>query len=112
MGGFRQREKARGICNSSCYYNLKPWISVGEIKLYCKKFGVAVTFSSIGRRYVGEEWIQLYDKHLPYQIYGVYLMGNAVEIHTPKGLFATRDVTTHMNYFIAIYKGGRNESFM
>lgn len=82
------------------------------MKLYCKKLGVVVTLSSIGRRYVAEEWIQLYDKHLPYQNYGVYLLGNAVEIPSPKGLFATRDVATHMNYFIAIYKGGRNESFM
>lgn len=39
-------------------------------------------------------------------------MGNADEIQTPKGLFATRDVGAHMSYFIANYKGGRNESFM
>lgn len=39
-------------------------------------------------------------------------MGNADEIQTPKGLFATRDVGVHMSYFIANYKGGRNESFM
>lgn len=39
-------------------------------------------------------------------------MGNADEIQTPKGLFATRNIGTHMSYFIANYKGGRNESFM
>lgn len=40
------------------------------------------------------------------------MMGNADEIQTPKGLFATRDIGVHMSYFIANYKGGRNESFM
>jgi hypothetical protein len=39
-------------------------------------------------------------------------MGNAHELQTPKGLFATRDVGAHMSYYIANYKGGRNESFM
>jgi len=39
-------------------------------------------------------------------------MGNANEIQTPKGLFATRNVGAHMSYYIANYKGGRNESFM
>lgn len=34
------------------------------------------------------------------------------EIKIPKGLVATRDVVIHMSYFIANYKGGRNESFM
>ena len=40
------------------------------------------------------------------------MMGNADEVQTPKGLFATGDVGAHMSYFIANYKGGRNESFM
>lgn len=39
-------------------------------------------------------------------------MGNPNEVQTPKGLFATGDVGSHMSYFIANYKGGRNESFM
>lgn len=39
-------------------------------------------------------------------------MGNAGDIQTPKGLATTRDVGIHMSYFIANYKGGRNESFM
>jgi hypothetical protein len=39
-------------------------------------------------------------------------MGNAAEIQTSKGLSATRDVGAHMSYFIANYKGGKNESFM
>jgi hypothetical protein len=39
-------------------------------------------------------------------------MGNADEVKTPKGLFATGDVGLHRSYLIGIYKGGRNESFM
>jgi hypothetical protein len=33
-------------------------------------------------------------------------------MRSPKGLYATRDVGAHMSYFIANYKGGRNESFL
>lgn len=39
-------------------------------------------------------------------------MGNSDEIQTPKGLFHTGVVGQHLSYFIANYKGGRNESFM
>lgn len=39
-------------------------------------------------------------------------MGNADELQTPKGLFASGDVGLHMSYYIGNYKGGRNESFM
>lgn len=35
-------------------------------------------------------------------------MGNAYEIQTPKGLYATREVGAHMSYFISNYKGGIN----
>jgi hypothetical protein len=40
------------------------------------------------------------------------LIGNADEVQTPKGLFATGDVGLHLSYYIGNYKGGRNESFM
>jgi hypothetical protein len=76
------------------------------------QLGIPNTLSSIGRNYVSTRWKKNFDKHLPYQISGEYLMGNASEIQTPKGLFATRDVGIHMSYYIANYKGGRNESFM
>jgi hypothetical protein len=77
-----------------------------------KQLGVPNTLASIGRNYVSTKWKQHFDIHLPYQISGEYLMGNASEIQTPKGLFATRDVGIHMSYYITNYKGGRNESFM
>jgi hypothetical protein len=39
-------------------------------------------------------------------------MGNAGDLQTPKGLSASSDVGVHLSYFIANYKGGRNESFL
>ena len=39
-------------------------------------------------------------------------MGNAQEVQTPRGLFATGDVGLYMGFYIGNYKGGRNESFM
>lgn len=39
-------------------------------------------------------------------------MGNAHEVQTPRGLFATGEVGLYLNHYIANYKGGRNESFM
>lgn len=45
-------------------------------------------------------------------ISGDCLMGNADEVKTPKGLFATGDVGLHRSFLIGIYKGGRNETFM
>jgi hypothetical protein len=39
-------------------------------------------------------------------------MANADETITPKGLFLSRVIATHLSYFSANYKGGRNESFM
>lgn len=74
--------------------------------------GVPTTLSSIGRNYVGTQWSKNFDRFLPYQISGDFLMGDVNSIQTPKGLFATRDVGVHMSYYIANYKGGRNESFM
>jgi hypothetical protein len=77
-----------------------------------KQLGVPLTLSSIGRSYVASEWSKTFDGHLPYQISGEYLLGNANDIQTPKGLFATGVVGVQRSYFIANYKGGRNESFM
>jgi hypothetical protein len=35
-------------------------------------------------------------------------MGNADEVQTPKGVFATREIGAHMSSLIANYKGGIN----
>ena len=56
-----------------------------------KQLGIPKTLSTTGRSYVANEWTNNFDKHLPYLVSGEYLMKNAVEDKTPKGLFATKD---------------------
>jgi hypothetical protein len=77
-----------------------------------KQLGIPKTLSTIRRSYVANEWTNNLDKHLSYQVSGEYLMKNADEYKTPQGLFATKDVDVHRSYSIALYKGGRNETFM
>lgn len=91
---------------------IKHAIEMERFNRSVQQLGIPNTLSSIGRNFVARKWKHDFDRHLPYQISGEYLMGNASEIQTPKGLFATRDVGVHMSYYIANYKGGRNESFM
>ena len=91
---------------------LKHAVKMEEFNRSVKQLGIPTTLSSIGRYYVATKWVKNFDKHLPYQISGEFLMGNASDVQTPKGLFATKDVGVHMSYYIANYKGGRNESFM
>ena len=114
MKGFLFRDK-KGFTDyaiQDAIITLKHAIAMEKFYMTVNKIGIPITLSGIGRNYVFKEWEGLFDKHLPYQISSEYLMGNADEIQTPKGLFASRDVGAHLSYFIANYKGGRNESFM
>jgi hypothetical protein len=45
-----------------------------------QEIGVPLTLASMARKYVANEWTKNFDKHLPYKIYGEYLLGNAYEI--------------------------------
>ena len=92
--------------------SLKHALAMEDFNFKIKQLGVPVTLSSVGKNYVFDEWSNLFEKTLNYQISGDFLMGNADELQTPKGLFASGDIGAHMSYFIANYKGGRNESFM
>lgn len=114
MRGFLKREPERfkDYALHDAVITLKHAVAMEEFNMKVNQIGVPLTLSSIGRKYVVKEWSNIFQKHLPYQVSGEYLMGNADEIQTPKGLFSTRNVGTHMSYFIANYKGGRNESFM
>jgi hypothetical protein len=77
-----------------------------------KKTGVPITLSAMGKSLVLEKWGEIFQQYFPYQISGEVLMGNASEIQTPKGLFATGDTGLYLSHYISNYKGGRNESFM
>lgn len=108
----REPEKFKNYAIQDAVITLKHATAMEEFNMKVNQIGVPLTLSSIGRKYVLMEWGNIFRKHLPYQVSGEYLMGNADEIQTPKGLFASRNIGTHMSYFIANYKGGRNESFM
>jgi hypothetical protein len=114
MGDFLKRDRGafEDYAIRDAIIALKHGICMEEFNSNLKQIGVPLTLSSLGRKFVAEEWGMNFDKHLPYQISGEYLMGDPNQIFTPKGIFATRDVGAHMTYFIANYKGGRNESFM
>jgi len=47
-----------------------------------------------------------------YQLSQKYLMGDSSAIQTPKGLYAASQTGLKLSYYIANYKGGRNESYM
>lgn len=79
-------------------------MAMEKFNLSVKKIGIPVTLSSMGRSYVLNEWTKVFEKYLPYQLSAEYSFGNADEIQTPKGLFATREIGAHMSYFIANYK--------
>jgi hypothetical protein len=47
-----------------------------------------------------------------YQISPKYLIGDTSATQTPKGLYTTSQTGLKLSYYIANYKGGRNESYM
>jgi hypothetical protein len=72
--------------------------------------GVPLSLSTIGRKYVKSIWKE--DKYRGYQVSSKYTMGDVSVTMTPKGLNGIKDVGFVLPYYIANYKGGRNESFM
>jgi hypothetical protein len=64
---------------------LKHSIEMEKFNRSVKQLGVPITLSSIGRNYVSNEWSQILDKHLPYQISGEYLMEIKMRFKPPKG---------------------------
>ena len=72
--------------------------------------GVPISLSGIGRRYVKSVWKE--SKYNGYQVNPQYLLGDVSKCMTPKGLQALQDVGFVLPFYIANYKGGRNECFM
>jgi hypothetical protein len=72
--------------------------------------GVPISLSSIGRKYVKSIWSEM--KYSGYQVSSKYLLGDVSKSMTPKGLQALGDIGLLLPYYIANYKGGRNECFM
>lgn len=91
---------------------LKHAITLERVNFSIKRIGIPITLSSLGRSLVLEKWSARFEKFFPYQVSGEVLMGNAHEIQTPKGLFASGNVGLYLGHYIGNYKGGRNESYM
>jgi len=72
--------------------------------------GIPITLSSLGSKYVKNHWRKI--NYGGYQISPKYLLGDTSATQTPKGLLSTTETGLKLSYYIANYKGGRNESFM
>lgn len=72
--------------------------------------GIPLTLSSLGARYVKYKWKLMGYKG--YQLSNKYLLGDSSATQTPKGLLITSQIGLKLSYYIANYKGGRNEDFM
>ena len=72
--------------------------------------GIPLSLSAIGRNYVKYVWKE--SKYSGYQLSSNYTLGNVSSTITPKGLNQVKEIGFLLPYYIANYKGGRNECFM
>ena len=72
--------------------------------------GMPISLSSIGRKYVKSIWKE--QKYPGYQISNKFLLGDMSSTMTPKGLNVVKKIGFVLPYYLANYKGGRNECFM
>ena len=84
------------------------WMEEFNFRIGC--LGVPLSLSSIGRNYVKSIWAE--ELYKGYQISTKYLLGDVSASITPKGLNVIKQVGYVLPYYIANYKGGRNECFM
>lgn len=71
--------------------------------------GVPLSLSMLSSVHLRKAWDEA--KYAGYQINPEYFINDS-KTQTPKGLHSIGDVGLHISYYIANYKGGRNESFM
>lgn len=112
MHGFLQRDREKFI-----EYALRDavislihasWMEDFNFKI--GGLGIPLTLSSIGRSYVKSIWSEF--KYPGYQVSSKYLLGDVSASITPKGLNVLQRIGFVLPYYIANYKGGRNECFM
>lgn len=74
--------------------------------------GIPVTLFSLAEKYVMYKWNE--HNYKGYQIHKNILIGNVSNLVTPRtiNIIDAKDVVLNLNYFIASYRGGRNESFI
>jgi hypothetical protein len=93
---------------------LKHAIAMEDFNIQLNCIGVPITLASLGRKYVLNKWSESLPPETSqgYQISNELLLGNSASVQTPKGLSAIGNIGLYISYYIANYKGGRNESFM
>lgn len=69
-----------------------------------------ITLATLSRLYITQKWTE--SGYKGYQVSKSYLIGESDMVQTPKGLFNVGDLGLIIGFYIANYKGGRNESFM
>jgi len=71
---------------------------------------IPITLASLSRLYIHKKWNSI--GYEGYQKDASYLISEADNLLTPKGLLHVGDLGFVLGYYIGNYKGGRNESFM
>jgi hypothetical protein len=81
-----------------------------EFNFNLGSIGVPLSLSSLGRKSVKSIWSET--KYHGYQISSTYSLGDVAKTMTPKGLNSIKSIGFVLPFYIANYKGGRNECFM
>lgn len=81
-----------------------------NINFQLGKATVPITLASLSMSYIQNRWNK--DHYEGYQLTHLYPLSEIQDVQTPKGLLTVGDVGLVLSYYIANYKGGRNECFM
>src|SRR5258705_12253398 len=109
----KERGKFKKNAQQNAEITLKHTLLMEDFNIQLKNLGVPITLSSLGRKYVIKKWSDSEIlKKGRYQVSSVILLGNTESVQTPKGLKEIGNIGLFLSYYIANYKGGRNESFM
>jgi hypothetical protein len=110
------RKRFEEYAQQDAVITLKHALAMEDFNIQLKHIGVPITLSSLGRKYVLDKWSNLeYQKMFKsggYQPSKAILIGQSESVQTPKGLKEMGNIGIYLSYYIANYKGGRNESFM
>jgi hypothetical protein len=86
-------------------------LSMEHFALTINEHIIPLTVSSLGQKYVKHYWNK-FSFYKGYQLNPLYNIGEVSESVTPKGLSSSSTIGLKIPFYIANYKGGRNESFM
>ena len=112
MQGFLQRDKEKFVeyALRDALISLIHACWMEEFNFKIGGMGIPISLSSIGRSYVKAVWKE--ESYPGYQISNKYILGDNSTSLTPKGLNVIQQIGFVLPYYIANYKGGRNECFM